>query len=127
MAVGVLDCRRCVKIAAARALYAALRDRHIHVVPVDVVVTILSTILVHTASQLNDDILERSSRSRANDVTAAISVNAASSDSVEDQHVAESPALDVSGSAAEVDSSMIGHEWDDIEISEIILRAMCEV
>lgn len=123
MAVGVLDHRPCVKIAAARALCAALRDRHIHVVPVDVVVTILSTILVHTASQLNDGILEHCLRNRAVDVT----VDPARPKPAENRPVDELSMNGVTGSAGDIENSMDDRGCDDIEIAEIIFRSMCEV
>lgn len=65
MAVGVLDYRHDVQLVSAKALNTALHDRHCFVVPVDVIVTILSTVLVHTASQLNDRFLEECIKRKA--------------------------------------------------------------
>lgn len=70
MSGSVLDRRPRVQSAAARALSASLHDRHSHVVPADVIITILSTVLIHTVSQLNDRLLERQTNESTQPVTS---------------------------------------------------------
>ena len=126
MAVGVLDHRVVVQLAAAKALSAAVLDCHSYAVPTDVLVSIISTVLVHTVAQLNDRLLDAC----VNHVSGA-EQDACNGivDSVEEERCTtddgESTSVALKNKGKEDSQSKViiscGKE------SEIMLRVMCQV
>jgi hypothetical protein len=144
MALGVLDRRVSVHTAAAAALSSALRDRHCYVVPVDVVVTVLSTVLVHTASQLNDRMLDSFSKHAVAIVEAAapkedasqvgevVTRTSISSDTAEAEKDASDEVAQITGGGSDSKEEIPSVEKLELRRGErlpgeIILVSMCEV
>lgn len=134
MAIGVLDHRESVSLSASSALRAALRDRHSFVVPVDVIVTILSTVLVHTASQLNERFLAKRLKSRSlseaiiveSDIAEFKTCGRASNDSGEVDNVEGGCTSNVE-EAINVDVDVKSASSHSKVEAEAIVTLMCEV
>ena len=134
MAVGVSDRRAAVRLTAANALSSALSDRHAYVVPPDVLMTIISTVLSPIVSQLNDKILALCTlcTDPRNDSTGAGSVvahPAADNSRAEGNSPLEHVPREIIGAIVErTDMQPKVNIVDcDAEETEILLRSMTKV
>jgi hypothetical protein len=132
MAVGVSDRRTVVRLAAANALSSALSDRHAYVVPADVLMTIISTVLSPIVSQLNDKILALCTSCaglKDDSFAVAFAHSAADNDDGEGNVVPANVPREISGEIIErMDMQPKMNIVDcDAEETEILLRSMTKV